>query len=194
MLMKLFFILLVLLFGLLMFVTGVLAPPGVNRETARIAHQVMAMLPLGAGPSTPAGDVVKSPGEEKAPEETPVPTETLLLPTPLPAQGLYALQLGQFGNGDGADVLLARVRTAGIEVRKIAAVDRNGQAWWIVAAGSYPQPDEARTARSMMAREVGILEEMPIILLPGAAAAPGPGAAAPPTAAPRAPPTAPAKS
>lgn len=172
MLMKLFFVFLVLLFGLLMFVTGVLAPTEVSKETSRIAHKVMSALPIGGTSTAPAEEPPQPPGQGKNQEEAPVATETLLLPTPLPAQGLYALQLAQFGNAASAEILMTRLKAAGITGKVIRAIDKQGQTWWIVAAGSYGQPDEARTARPVIAKEIGGITEMPVILLPGAASTP----------------------
>ncbi|HZX30943.1 MAG TPA: SPOR domain-containing protein [Rhodocyclaceae bacterium] len=176
MLMKLFFVLVVALFGALMFVTGVMAPEKVKIPVARTAQKVMASLPL---QDAPQKEAAKPANDNKKDADPPVAAETLLLPTPLPAQGQYALQLGQFGNADAADILLQRVQAAGITAKRIAAVDRSGQTWWIVAAGSYGQPDEARSARATMAKEVGAGEGMPVILLPAGPASPAPASAAP---------------
>ncbi|MGE5491192.1 MAG: SPOR domain-containing protein, partial [Actinomycetota bacterium] len=85
----------------------------------------------------------------------------------------------QFGSADSADILLQRIQAAGITAKRIAAVDRAGQTWWIVAAGNYGQPDEARSARATMAREVGGREGMPVILLPAGSASPASAGAAP---------------
>ena len=166
MLSKIFFVLMLLIFGGLLFTAGVLAPESVKTPTANVAHKAMAALPF---VSTARNSDTKPTNEEKkAPTAPPVPAESLLLPTPLPPQGQYALQIGQFGSTESADVLLKRAQSAGVVANKIAAVDRSGQTWWIVAVGNYAQPEEARTARITIAREISALEEMPVILLPAA--------------------------
>lgn len=179
MLSKLFFVLILFLFGACLFVAGVLAPESVKAPTADIARGAMAKLPFVSATGSASG--AKPANEEKkTPADAPVPAESLLLPTPLPAQGQYALQIGQFGSAESAGVLLKRAQTAGVVAKTIAAVDRSGQTWWIVAVGSYAQPEEARTARIAIAREISALEEMPVILLPaapGVAVAPAPATA-----------------
>lgn len=176
MLSKLFFVLILFLFGGFLFVAGVLAPESVKTPTASVARKAMAGLPfVSASGNADAKPVAE---ETKAPAEPPVPAESLLLPTPLPALGQYALQIGQFGSAESADVLLKRAQMAGVVAKTIAAVDRSGQTWWIVAVGSYAQPEEARTARIAIAREISALEEMPVILLPAASGvAPAPATA-----------------
>lgn len=165
MLLKLFFVLAVALFGVLMFIAGALAPDKVRTPTAALSQKVVASLPF----MSEEKPVAKTEAEaKKAADAPPLPIENLLLPTPLPAKASYALQVGQFGPVEAADLVLKRVSAAGFSGVKIAVVDRAGQPWWIVAAGQFGSIDEARTGRLRIAQEVGATEEMPIILLPAA--------------------------
>lgn len=166
MLLKLVFVLAVALFGVLMFIAGALAPDKVRTPTAALSQKVVASLPF-LGEEKPAA--AKAEAEpKKAADAPPLPIESLLLPTPLPAKASYALQVGQFGPVEAADLVLKRVTAAGFPGVKIAVVDRAGQPWWIIAAGQFANPDEARNGRQNIAQAIGATEEIPIVLLPAA--------------------------
>jgi hypothetical protein len=147
-----------------MFIAGALAPDTVRTPTAALSQRVVASLPFLAEEKPTAAKAEAA--AKKGADALPLPIENLLLPTPLPAKGSYALQVGQFGPAEAADLVLKRVSAAGFAGVKIAVVDRAGQPWWIVAAGQFANPDEARTGRTHIAQEIGSTEEMPIILLP----------------------------
>ncbi len=167
MLLKLFFVLAVVLFGALMFLAGALAPEHVRTPTARIAARVVAALPF-LNEDKPLAKVAAEPAKDDGKKVPPVALESLLLPTPLPAKGSYALQVGQFGTAEAADLLLKKFAGGDLPAAAIAVVDRSGQPWWIVAVGQFGQPDEARTARGKLVGQLASSEEMPVILLPAA--------------------------
>lgn len=168
MLLKLFFVFAVALFGALMFLAGVLAPEHVRAPTAVLAARVVAALPL-LGEEKAAAKAPAEAAKDEGKKTPPIPLENLLLPTPLPAKASYALQVGQFGSAEAADLLLKKASSGDLPAVSIAVVDRSGQPWWVVAVGQFGQPDEARTARGKIASQLGASEETPIIVLPPAA-------------------------
>jgi len=95
-----------------------------------------------------------------------VEMEQLLLPTPLPQDGKYALQAGKFSIAEGAEGLRSRVLELGFPSLVIPAVDKDGHYWFIVSVGSFESPDAARASRILISNQLGISEQLPLILLP----------------------------
>lgn len=164
---KLGFLIVVLLFGALMFVAGTLAPENLRSPVAAFGRHVAAKLTAAAGDAKAAP---ASASAEAGKEPPPIPSESLQLPVPLPAQGQYALQAGQFAVPEPAAALAKRLQAAGVPFQVLPVVDRAGQRWSLVAAGQYGSVDEARTARLRLADDLGISGALPVILLPAAPA------------------------
>ena len=95
-----------------------------------------------------------------------VAAEQLQVPVPLPENGKYALQAGQFTDAEAADVLQKRAMALGLVSSIIPVVDDFGGHWFVVAAGNFESPDDARAHRSSISRDFGISETLPVILLP----------------------------
>lgn len=176
---KLGFILIVAIFGALMFAAGALAPDSIRqpmtehaRKAARLvlpASAVAAANSAGTGNKAAPGN---TPGAVSAPDAakgTPLPADSLLLPTPLPDKGQYALQAGRFASAADAAALGARIKDLKLPFDKVLeVVDQNGQHWSIVPVGPYASVDEARMARVAVAREIGTDDSLPVILMPPA--------------------------
>ena len=96
-----------------------------------------------------------------------VALEQLLVPTPLPENGEYGLQAGKFSSAGGAEALRSRILASGLPSSVIPVVDSDGLYWFIVSVGSFESPDDARASRSLISIELGISEQLPLILLPG---------------------------
>ena len=176
------FILLVLLFGALMFMAGTLAPPGIGQTVTGAANHLAAYLPGAkdvearltpesaskAGASTGAASAptgAAASAAASAPEA--LAASSLLIPTPLPEAGKYALQAGQFTHEADASALYAKIQSAKLPAQKVANVqDQGGALWTVVAVGPYASLDEARTANSMVAAQLGLIGPLPLILLP----------------------------
>ncbi|MFL6623223.1 MAG: SPOR domain-containing protein [Sulfurifustis sp.] len=160
---KLGFILIVAIFGVLMFIAGAIAPDAIRRPLLG-----MVGTPTSANPQTAAAPApaVASSSTPPATESDDLPYDALLLPTPLPAQGLYALQLGSYTEAASADTWMERVRHQGFPVKKLTVKDQNGARWIVVAVGRYASPDEARTARASTARRLNWVEPLAVIRLP----------------------------
>jgi hypothetical protein len=160
---KLGFLVVVIAFGGLMFVCGTLAPGGMRAPVAAFGRMVLDKL----GPAADEAKGLPAGAAAVATQEpAPIPSELLQLPIAVPDKALYALQAGQFAVPEPAANLGKRLQAAGIAFRVFPVVDKNGQKWSVVAAGQYASPDEARTARTRLAEELGIADGLPVIRLP----------------------------
>ncbi|NJD91160.1 MAG: SPOR domain-containing protein [Geobacter sp.] len=95
-----------------------------------------------------------------------VALEQLLLPTPLPENGKYAILAGQFTNVEGANRFHLQVMALGLISSIIPVIDRDGQHSFFVSAGSFESPDAARANRAWISSQLGISEPLSLILLP----------------------------
>ena len=95
-----------------------------------------------------------------------VALEQLLLPTPLPEKGKYAILAGQFADPEAADQLRNRVRSFGLRSSMIPVVDNEERHWFCVSAGTFDSLDDARVQRWPISLHLGFSEPLPLILLP----------------------------
>ncbi|WP_157698784.1 SPOR domain-containing protein [Geobacter sp. DSM 9736] len=95
-----------------------------------------------------------------------VALEQLLLPTPLPENGKYAILVGEFAVVEGANNLHLQVTALGLLSSIIPVVDKDGQHSFFVSAGSFESLDEAREHRLPISRDLRINDPLSIILLP----------------------------
>ncbi|UXY14694.1 SPOR domain-containing protein [Chitiniphilus purpureus] len=170
---KTLFLILILLFGALLFLAGLLAPlhwkneadTGLRSAAARLglttpppAHAASAAVPAPAAASTPPPAVL---------------AEALIVPALPPAQADYGLQVAQLASYEAAQGLLAQARTQKVAARIVTVADEDGSHWYVLAAGPYPSVDAAKAARPLVARYLGVEAGMPVIVLPAAPAKPG---------------------
>lgn len=169
---KLGFILIVAVFGALMFAAGIFAPQSLRQPVQQMTQQAKAWF-AAAGKS---GDSVAAPAASptdssasasaQADKADPIPAESLLIPAPLPDKGQYGLQVGQFASAEQAGQLGSRIKSLRLPLALLDVVDQAGKRWSIVALGPYASPDEARMARVPALRDLGLNESLPLILLP----------------------------
>lgn len=165
------FVLLLALFGGLMFAAGLVAPPAWRQPAASVTQRAMARLDALLGTTPPgaaqaaASDGAARPGAKAG--VAPIPAESLLLPAPLPDQGRYALQAGRFANPAQADALGKLAREQGLPVEKaLEILDADGTRWWLLPIGPYASPDEARRARAEVGERLDLEAALPVVLLP----------------------------
>lgn len=169
---KLGFVLVVVAFGALMFAAGVISPESVRRPVAAFVAKIVPISEeapaSGNGSGTSAAAPADAQDDAAAADdsEEPLPYETLLLPTPLPPEGQYALQLGLYAGTENAETWMERASERGYSVKAIDVVDGNGERWIAVAAGSYASPEDARTAAGVAARRLDLPEPPAVIQLP----------------------------
>lgn len=178
---KLGFVLILAVFGALMFAGGMLAPESLRQSATLFAKQASQKLSAvfvqtasaSAASAPPAGAASASASASGAaavsvpPAADPIPAEDLLIPTPLPDKGQYAVQVGQFADAAQANALGKRIKELQLPFDKVLdVVDQAGQRWSVVPVGPYASPDDARTARAAVARELHLSDALPLILLP----------------------------
>lgn len=165
------FILLVILFGALMFIAGTMAPPSLHSYVAAgIARIVPRSAAMTAGTTTGA-DTITASGAAGVPakgddKNKPVPYQSLLLRSPLPAKAQYALQAGMFSDAAAANGLNARLTKLGYPSQIIAVVDTDQQTWQVVAAGSFGSLNDADAARIRLAQALNLAQPPSTIVLP----------------------------
>lgn len=170
------FLLLLAVFGMLMFLCGVLAPDSLRVPVSGAAAHTVARLEAAIGRAAPAaantassvaGAQAAGQPAKKGPD--PVPAEQLLLPAPLPEKGRFAVEAGRFTDAQPAQELGKRLLGLRLPVEPvIEAVDQSGSHWWVVPVGPYASPADARAARMRVAQELGVDSLLPLILLPAA--------------------------
>lgn len=171
-------ILLVALFGAFLFVLGILAPESVRLPITRLAQEVATphkKSALQTSLQSPAARTAST-GAKQAGAPVPIPYRQLLIPTPLPLDGLYALQLGLYPTASNPAAWVERAQAAGVPATTIGVLDENGEQWIVVAAGQYASPDDARAARISLTRTLTLAQALPVIRLPTKPAAATPAA------------------
>ena len=164
------FILLVILFGALMFIVGTMAPPSLHSYVAAgIANVVPHSAVMKAG--TTGADTNTASGAASAPakgddKNKPLPYQSLLLRSPLPAKAQYALQAGMFSDAAAANGLNARLTKLGYPSQIIAVVDTDRQTWQVVAAGSFGSLNDTDAARIRLEQTLGLAQPPSTIVLP----------------------------
>lgn len=190
------FIFVVAIFGVLMFIAGVIAPESIRIPVDAFAKQTVARVTslrtekaAGASATDPASGGVAAPvvAEAAAIKPDPIWEESLLVPTPAPEKAQYGLQAGRFAHAADADALAERVKALHLPLFKVLdVVDKAGIRSSIVAVGPYASQEEARTARPAIARDLSLTGPLTLILLPastaGAATMPAVPVASPVTA------------
>lgn len=170
------FVLLLAVFGSLMFLCGVLAPTALRDPVSGAAGRAVAQVESALGRKAAAaggaasGAAGASAGASATEGPPPVPAEQLLLPAPLPEKGRFAVEAGRFTDAQPAHDLGKRLESLRLPVEKvIEAVDHGGAHWWIVPVGPYASPAEARAGRVRVAQELKVDSLLPLIMLPAPA-------------------------
>jgi hypothetical protein len=180
MLHRLGFVLLVLLFGGLMFLAGLLAPASVHGPVAQWARDAVGAT---LGEVRAAVDATLADAERAAtasavraaddttPDGGPdapgvLAYGELVVPAPLPSEGVYGLQVGMLTDAGAAAARTAEVRAAGFDSRVIPVTDADGARWYVVTAGRHGHPRQAREARMLLATSLGVAADtFPVLLL-----------------------------
>jgi cell division septation protein DedD len=172
MLAKIGLIAVVVLFGALLFVLGMLMPDSVRaglttRFTAATQTTVSAQKRM---PAKNAAAIAAAPPAAKN-SPPPVQFKELLVPTPAPLDRVYALQIGRFPTSAAADVVAKRAAGAGLPTATIDMIDADGEDFKLVTAGRYSSPEDARAARISLTRKLELAQPLEVIMLPAAPAA-----------------------
>jgi hypothetical protein len=167
-------ILLVAVFGALLFVLGLLMPQSVRLPVIRVAQELTPPHGKSAPQTSPqshASNPASTGAQQPAAAPAPIPYRQLIIPTPLPLDGQYALQLGLYPAASNATAWVERAQAAGVPATTIDVVDESGHRWIAVAAGQYALPDDARAARISLTRTLTLAQALPVIRMPAKPAA-----------------------
>ena len=172
MLSRIGFLMLLLAFGLLAWVAGLVMPAGLLQQIP-VPQALQAVLPpslaarVAAPPAAPAPAAAPAGAAADKPAKAPPPLESLLVPTPAPEKGRYALQLGLYPGAEEAEALAARVnalRLPGVAAKTLQVRSQDGLDWWLAAAGEQATPEDLETARALLAERLGLQAIRPILL------------------------------
>jgi cell division septation protein DedD len=158
-------ILLVLLFGALMFLVGVVASNSIRRPVSGLLEHPRISRTDASVPQ-PTHQTGTVPGAATPAEPPPVPYQALLIPSPPPPDGTYALQLGSYPTRTSAAEWVKRAQDGGWVASQISVLDQNGERWIAVAVGEFNSPDDARAARVTLSRTLALAQALPVIRLP----------------------------
>ncbi len=168
-------VVLVLMFGLLLFLAGVFAPATMRSSLGKHANDTLVAvshLPLGdrltAGllPAKPAAKAVAAPVAADASAPPAIPAEQIVLPAIPPAQAVYALQATQRADYGEAKTLMDNAKDAKLPASVITIAEDDGQHWYVVAVGQYPSVEAAQSGRVRVAQSLNLTGGLPVILLP----------------------------
>lgn len=182
------FLLLLLAFGAVMFISGTLAPANLKAPIEHIAAAVETKF-SGREPKAPtlAAPKAASPGSSRAalaaassapasasapaaaasasaPFAASTPLANLLVPVPPPANGHYALQAATFASSGPAALFAASVEEQGFKAIVVPISD-SGQPF-VVAVGDYPSAQAASDDQITIGRSLKSTALPPVILLP----------------------------
>ncbi|MBL8484829.1 MAG: hypothetical protein JNJ60_21720 [Rhodocyclaceae bacterium] len=176
---RLAFVLLIVLSAGFAWLAGRAAPPGLGltlpaaletRLPAALAGLLRgpaAVAPAAAPPAAPAAKAPAGADAAGAAPEAP-PLEALMIPSPPPAQGKYALRLGIFPDQAAAEQVAAQVAALhlpGLATRSLRLRDRDGREWWLAAAGEAAAPADLDAGRAWLEERLPFAA-MRVILLP----------------------------
>ncbi len=178
---KLFFMLVALLFGLLAFLAGMMAPEDWKHSAVAFSSKVPGLASVVSmdleGKFTDSKRSAASTTGSAAtaavePASTAVDLSTLLIPTPLPEKASYALRVSDFATASAANAFASEAKAAvKFPVRVIEVVDATANHSWLVAIGAFNSIEDARAARFVVNQELNMAGSAPLILLPPAKAA-----------------------
>lgn len=176
------FIVLVLLFGALMFAGGMLVPASWHAQFEQVASRKLSAAAAGtrmaaapeAGKSVAPAAATAAATPAAASSQKPIPYEKLLLPITPPDSARYALQVALLPDQAAADGLKARIAALGYSALAVP-VTVTGETWFAVLAGEYPSSAEASRDRARLQQQLGQGYVMVTLLLPPAPTKPPAG-------------------
>jgi SPOR domain len=173
------FLLLLVAFGVVMFVAGALAPAYVKAPLERVAARAAAWLP--AERPRAASEALKPPAAglvasgvvasgaasgatSGAVYAASTPMAALLVPAVPPAKARYALQGASFASSDAASLFASSVAARGYKATLVPISDADQP--FVVAIGDYPSPEAASADQLIVARDLKIATLLPVVMLP----------------------------
>lgn len=181
-------VLLTLVFGMMAFAAGLLAPSSFKEGVTKIAQQIGAKIPGRAAPgtaaastptaasgSTPATTAASATASTAAaaPASAPaaaasstLPAASLILPTVATASPSFALQAAQFSTAQPASQLASSIQAQGVTSTVVLMGEPEGGSWSVVTVGRFGSADEALSQRNYLSLKLGLPPNMGTISLP----------------------------
>ncbi|WP_431095003.1 SPOR domain-containing protein [Polaromonas aquatica] len=173
-----------LVFGIVAFVAGLLAPSSFKEGVTKIAQQISAKIPGRAAPgtaaaSTPTATSGNTPvttaastaaaapaSAPAAAASSPLPAASLILPTVAIASPSFALQAAQFSTAQPASQLASSIQAQGVTSTVVLMGEPAGNSWSVVTVGRFGSADEALSQRHYLSLKLGLPPNMGTISLP----------------------------
>jgi len=182
---KIAFVVLVVLFGVLMFIAGLLAPASLKTTFSLTAQHwlpasavklltpaksIMASAaPSASTISLPTATAKPATASAGTPASAPaVPLSSVMVPVSPAANTVYALQIALVASAGQASDSAAPLTDAQVPVKVLNVTDSEGKPWVLVAAGNYSSYDDARIQQTVLAQQFHLLDLPPVIVLPPA--------------------------
>jgi len=172
---KIAFVLVVIVFGIVMFVAGLLAPAALKAPYDVTLPQwlptsLSKLIPIksvaAAGAAVAAATPAAAGGAKAASAPAAIALTSLLVPATPAANTVYALQVALLATADQAADSAAPFTAAQVPVKILNVTTEDGKAWVLVAAGNYNSYDDARTQQTVLAQQFHLLDLPPVIVLP----------------------------
>lgn len=172
MLSKLGFLILISAFGMLAVMSGLTMPQSLRQKLPALPPGLAKQFPALSKLTLPAlpGKKAAAPGAVKAQSKKPPPPppiESLMIPSPLPAKGSYALQLGLYPEKEGAQGMAARVngfKLPGIGAKTMEVQGRDGRSWFVAYAGEAENPADLEATKIRLEDMLSLQSLRPILI------------------------------
>lgn len=158
MLKKTGFIMLIIFFGAVMFLLGIVSP---NKVRQPILAQ-LSLLP--AWLSIPS--LMSSSADASTANASLIPYESLLVTNLKADAASYTLQVGLFPAKLQADAMVKRLQHYGYQSNIARVVDKYGLPWVLVTTGTFDTQDNAKNAELSLVIDLGLAPELPILKSP----------------------------
>lgn len=177
-------VLLTLVFGMVAFAAGLLAPSSFKEGAAKIVQQIGAKIqgradpgipaasaPAATSGSTPAAAAASAAAAAPASApavaaSSPLPAASLILPTVATASPSFALQAAQFSTAQPASQLASSIQAQGVTSTVVLMGEPEGGSWSVVTVGRFGSADEALSQRNYLSLKLGLPPNMGTISLP----------------------------
>lgn len=165
-----------LAFGGLAFLAGLMAPAGWKDRTEKAWAPVQGLL--GAASPASAASAASAPASAALAGAAATPASQAWVPreqlwaAAAPASGAsYALLAAQFPSASTAQALAAQLRQQGQDVTVLAVQDADAQPSWVVAVGRYPSSAAAYADAQAVATRLDLSPSLASLVLPAPASA-----------------------
>ncbi|MGI0115458.1 SPOR domain-containing protein [Zooshikella sp. RANM57] len=152
------FIMLIIFFGAIMFLLGIVSP---NKVRQPILAQLSLLPDWLAIPQLMSNSV-----EDAQAELSLISYESLLITNLNADKSSYTLQVGLFPEKPQADAMVQRLNHYGYQSSIARVVDKYGLPWLLVTTGTFDTQDNAKNAELSLVIDLGLSPELTILKTP----------------------------